>query len=203
MQDLIVPTRRRRAKVFAPCLGALAAMFMTQVVIAASPVPAASSARVAVEDFAFTPSSITIAVGGSVVWAVRKDPEQHTVTPTEADAFVGSGQLSDGDDYAITFGQPGIYEYVCSLHPFMTGTVIVEAVASTAPTAAPLASVASVGSVASVSPGPSSTEPIDGGSGSTTGVVILTLILLAFMAGAGALLWRRSTRREGGGGPTG
>jgi len=115
--------------------------------VAASPAPdpAASSARVAVEDFAFTPSNITIAVGGSVVWAIRKDPEQHTVTPTEPDSFAGSGQLSDGDDYTVTFARPGRYDYACLLHPFMTGTVIVQAAETVAPTrSAPPAASGSV-----------------------------------------------------------
>lgn len=167
-------------------LGALAAMLMTQTVVAASPAPGpvATSARVAVEDFAFTPSSITIAVGGSVVWAIRKDPEQHTVTPTEPDSFVGSGQLSDGDDYAVTFDLPGRYDYACSLHPFMTGTVIVQAVATVAPTrsapptasgsvrASPLVPVPS-----SSSAGPTVATPANGTSSGAPAALAIALIV--------------------------
>ena len=153
-------------------------------------------ARVAVQDFAFAPATVTIAAGTSVVWEVRKDPEQHTVTPVEVGSFTGSGQLFAGDDYAARFTDPGRYDYVCSLHPFMTGTVIVEAVATATVTAAPPASVASV------APSPSPAEPIDSGSDGTTWVVALALIFLVGVAGAGGLLWRRSTRHGGGSGPT-
>ena len=150
-------------------------------------------ARVAVQDFAFAPATVTIAAGTSVVWEVRKDPEQHTVTPVEVGSFTGSGQLFPGDDYAVRFTDPGRYDYVCSLHPFMTGTVIVEAVSTASLSAAPRASVA---------PSPSPAEPIDSGSDGTTWVVALALIFLVGVAGAGGLLWRRSTQHGGGSGPT-
>ena len=149
---------------------------------------------VAVQDFAFSPAIVTIAAGTAVVWEVRKDTEQHTVTPLESGSFAGSGQLFAGDDYTARFTDPGRYAYVCSLHPFMTGTVIVEAVPA-ALTAAPPASVASVAA------SPSLAEPIDGGSDSPAGVVMLFVIVLIGVAGAGALLWRRSTRHGGAGGP--
>ncbi len=201
MHTVTVPRRRQRAILTAIGLGILMAVLSARVATADYHGTDEAEARVAVQDFAFAPAIVTITAGTSVVWEVRDDPEQHTVTPVEAGSFAGSGQLFAGDDYALRFTDPGSYDYVCSLHPFMTGTVIVEAVATTALTAAPVASVASIGSVGSAAPGPSLTEPIDGGSGTTAGVVILTLILLAGVAGAGALLWRRSTRHGGGGGP--
>lgn len=113
---------------------------------------ASGDARVAVEGFAFTPPTITIPAGGSVVWAVRKDPEQHTVTPTTAGSFAGSGPLFDGDDYTVRFDTPGRYDYVCSFHPFMTGSVIVGPAATAGSIATP-GPIATAGST----PGPSAT----------------------------------------------
>lgn len=108
---------------------------------AASAEPASAETQVAVEGFAFTPSIVTVEAGTSVVWEVRKDPEQHTVTPRQAAAFEGSPQLFAGDDYAIQFLKPGRFDYFCTLHPFMTGTIVVEA-----PVATPAGSVATPGS---------------------------------------------------------
>ena len=185
------------------CLSLLVAALVAQTVVAASPSPdpAARSARVAVEDFAFTPSNITIAVGGSVVWAVRKDPEQHTVTPTEPDSFVGSGQLSDGDDYAVTFDRPGRYDYACSLHPFMTGTVIVQSVETVAPTrsAPPTASgpvrASPLVPAPSSSAGPTVATPANGTSSGAPAALAIALIVAV---GVGLVLVVVATHRRRG-----
>lgn len=195
MHTVTIPRRRRRANLTAIGLGILMAALTAQVAAADYHGTGEGEARVAVKDFAFAPAILTVPAGTAVVWEVRNDPEQHTVTPVEVGSFAGSGQLFAGDDYAVRFPDSGRYDYVCSLHPFMTGTVIVEAVATATLTATPLASVASV------APSTSLAEPIDGGSDSTAGVVMLAVMLLFGVAGAGALLWRRSTRHGGAGGP--
>ena len=201
MHPLTDPRPRRRANLTAIGLGILVSALTAQVATADYHGTGEGEARVAVQDFAFAPATVTVAAGTSVVWEVRNDPEQHTVTPVEVGSFAGSGQLFAGDDYAVRFPDPGRYDYVCSLHPFMTGTVIVEAVATATPAAAPTA--APVASVASVAPSPSLAEPVDGGSDNSTGAVAILAVMLLFgVAGAGALLWRRSTRHEGAGGLT-
>jgi len=199
MHPLTDPRPRRRANLTAIGLGILVSALTAQVATADYHGMGEGEARVAVQDFAFAPVTVTVAAGTSVVWKVRNDPEQHTVTPVKVGSFAGSGQLFAGDDYAVRFPDPGRYHYVCSLHPFMTGTVIVEAVATATLTAAPLASVASV---ASDAPSPSLAEPVDGVSDNSTGAVAVLAVMLLFgVAGAGALLWRRSTRHGGAGGP--
>jgi plastocyanin len=85
--------------------------------------PPAAEADVLVQGFSFQPPEVTIAAGGSVTWTVGSDPEQHTVTPREAGAFTGSGQLFTGDTFTVTLDDPGTVEYFCSLHPNMVGTV--------------------------------------------------------------------------------
>lgn len=203
VHPLTVAKPRRRTNLTAIGLGILAAALTAQVATADYHGSGQMDTRVAVQDFAFAPAIVSITVGTSVVWEVRKDPEQHTVTPVEPGSFAASGQLSAGDDYPVQFSDPGRYDYVCSLHPFMTGTVIVEAVAvatlTVAPSASPSAGALSADVVPSPFPSPL-VQPISGGSDGTTQVVILALILLIGVAGAGALIRRRSTRHSGGGG---
>jgi hypothetical protein len=98
-------------------------------------------------DFQFSPASITVQVGSTVTW--RNDgPSAHTATAD--DGTFNSGILRTGDSSSATFNQLGSYDYVCTLHPQMTGTVVVESVGSAvddAPT--------------STTPDPQSAEPED------------------------------------------
>jgi plastocyanin len=75
---------------------------------------------ISIEGFAFNPSSIEIFAGDNVRWT-NLDTAEHTVTgPT-----FSSGNIPIGQSYAFQFTTPGTYEYVCSIHPFMKGTVVV------------------------------------------------------------------------------
>ncbi|HEX9260257.1 MAG TPA: cupredoxin domain-containing protein [Acidimicrobiales bacterium] len=87
--------------------------------------PAASSRRheVAVLDLRFDPQRLTVSAGDSVTW-VNKGVALHTVTA--GDKTFDSGLLAAGAAYALTFTRVGAVPYVCTLHPGMTGTVIVE-----------------------------------------------------------------------------
>lgn len=177
-------------------LGSAAAILLAGAMTAASPDVGAGDGRIAVEGFAFTPSDVTIQAGGSVTWAVRKDPEQHTVTPKEAGAFEDSGPLFAGDDYTIQFDVPGRYAFVCVFHPFMTGSVVVETAAvSPLPSAAASASASAAPSGAGPTTASSDSpavEPSPGGSGDVP-VVAIALLILALGAG---LALARSLRRR-------
>jgi len=94
----------------------------------------AGSHAVEIADFAFSPPTLTIGVGETVAWS-NSDPVVHTATSTSG-AF-DSGDLDPGESYSVTFTAPGIYEYLCTPHPTMTGTIIVEAAPAPASTAAP------------------------------------------------------------------
>ncbi len=76
-----------------------------------------------ISNFAFTSQSITIAVGTEITWT-NKDAVAHTVTSDDG-KFVSSGNLGQGETYKVTFPTAGTYPYHCSIHPAMTGTVIV------------------------------------------------------------------------------
>ncbi len=79
--------------------------------------------EVTVQNFTFTPASLTVPVGTTVTW-VNHDEEPHRVVSTEKK--FNSPVLGKGDKFTHTFSAPGTYEYYCSIHPRMTGKVIVQ-----------------------------------------------------------------------------
>jgi plastocyanin len=90
---------------------------------AASTVPAKTQ-TVSIKMFAFTPQVLTVAPGTTVTWT-NADEDPHTVTAN--DKSFHSAALDTDDKYSFTFTKPGDYAYFCSLHPHMTGKVVVKA----------------------------------------------------------------------------
>jgi plastocyanin len=86
-------------------------------------VPAANT--VTIDNFAFGPATIAVAAGTKVTWTNRDD-EPHTVVSADQTRVFKSGALDTDDDFSFTFDKPGTYRYFCSIHPHMTGTVIVQ-----------------------------------------------------------------------------
>ena len=86
-------------------------------------------------DFAFQPTPVTIAAGGTVTW-VNRGAAPHTVTASD-DSF-DSSLIEAGGSFSQAFATPGRYAFVCTFHPDMAGTV--EVTAPSAGTAAPDAS---------------------------------------------------------------
>jgi plastocyanin len=84
----------------------------------------ASQNSVAIQNYAFNPSTLTIQKGANVTWK-NYDSVQHTVT-SDSGAF-SSPRLSTGDTYAHQFNNTGSFSYHCSIHPYMTGTIVVVA----------------------------------------------------------------------------
>jgi len=84
-----------------------------------------STDKVEISGFVFKPENITIAVG-TMVTLTNKDAAVHTLT-SDNDLF-DSGNLSKGDTFEYTFNQTGTFGYYCTIHPSMTGKVIVEKV---------------------------------------------------------------------------
>ncbi|MDG6909943.1 MAG: cupredoxin domain-containing protein [Nitrososphaerota archaeon] len=76
--------------------------------------------------YGYAPDTITVTIGkdNTVFWT-NGDSAAHTVT-SDTGAF-NSGNMNSGDTYQFTFTTPGTYTYHCSYHPYMQGTVIVEA----------------------------------------------------------------------------
>lgn len=82
-----------------------------------------NSVVVKIDNFNFTPPVLTVPVGTRVTW-VNKDDVPHTVTSD--DKLFGSRAMDTDDKFSFTFQAPGTYPYYCSVHPKMTGKVIVK-----------------------------------------------------------------------------
>jgi len=87
------------------------------------PVSDSSSQQLFIDEFAFSPSSLTIKAGTTVVWQ-NKDSAPHTVT-SDSKNELNSGTLSQNQKYSHIFSAPGTYEYHCSFHTSMDGKIIV------------------------------------------------------------------------------
>jgi plastocyanin len=91
--------------------------------VAASTLPTPATMAVAIDNFAFGPTDLTVAVGTTVTWTNRDDIP-HTVMSTEK---VFKSKVLDTDEkFSFTFSTPGTYPYFCSIHPKMTGKVVVQ-----------------------------------------------------------------------------
>lgn len=84
-----------------------------------------ATVQVNIFNYKFDPETVTIAAGTTVTWT-NKDEVPHTVASSDK-SFKGSAGLDTGDSYSYTFDKPGTYKYYCTLHPFMTGTIVVQA----------------------------------------------------------------------------
>jgi plastocyanin len=121
LRSLLVSSSRRAAAVSVLTLCA-AAVLPTLSAIAASP---AATVTVDITKFTYAPKELTIAPGTRVVWT-NKDETPHTVTSNDK-SFASKG-LDTGDKFEHTFATPGDFDYICTVHPFMTGTVHVRAI---------------------------------------------------------------------------
>jgi plastocyanin len=85
--------------------------------------PAAPAAAVKIDNFSFDPQTLTVAVGTTVTWT-NHDDIPHTIVSTDG---VFKSKVRDTDEtYSYTFDKPGTYAYFCSVHPKMTGKVVVQ-----------------------------------------------------------------------------
>jgi len=93
----------------------------------ASPQPSAGSGNaITIKNFAFDPPALTVKAGTEVTWT-NQDSAPHTiVSDTGSPEAFTSRSFSTGQSYSFTFTRPGTYPYHCSIHPAMTGTIIVE-----------------------------------------------------------------------------
>jgi plastocyanin len=80
--------------------------------------------RIEIKDFAFNPQTLTVKSGEKVTW-INRDEEPHTIVSVEKQ-FKKSTALDTDQEFTITAGAPGTYNYFCSVHPKMTGIIIVE-----------------------------------------------------------------------------
>ncbi len=95
----------------------------------------APTAAVNIQGFAFSPTPLNITTGTSVTWTNR-DSTTHTATSSSgAPVSFDSGGLGNGQSFSFTFNTAGTYNYICSIHPSMTASVVVSAAAQATSTA--------------------------------------------------------------------
>jgi plastocyanin len=80
--------------------------------------------KIEIKDFAFNPQTITVKSGEKITW-INRDEEPHTVVSVEKQ-FKKSTALDTDQEFTVVAGSPGTYSYFCSVHPKMTGTIIVK-----------------------------------------------------------------------------
>jgi plastocyanin len=91
--------------------------------VRASDQPSAATAEVKIDNFSFAPQTLTVPVGTTVTWTNRDDIP-HTVVSTDG---VFKSKVRDTDEkFSYTFVKAGTYPYYCSVHPKMTGNIVVQ-----------------------------------------------------------------------------
>jgi plastocyanin len=83
----------------------------------------AKTAEVKIDNFSFSPATLTVAVGTTVTWT-NHDDIPHTVVST--DGVFKSKVIDTDEKFSYAFSKAGTFPYFCSVHPKMTGTVVVQ-----------------------------------------------------------------------------
>jgi plastocyanin len=91
--------------------------------VAANDQPSAANAAVKIDNFVFGPQTLTVPVGATVTWT-NKDDIPHTAVST--DGLFKSKVMDTDEKFSYTFDKAGTYSYFCSIHPKMTGKVVVQ-----------------------------------------------------------------------------
>ena len=107
------------------CTLALAATVAASALLGSS---ALADTNIVIDQFSFSPERVTVKAGITVNW-INDDDIPHTVASSTK--LFKSKALDTADKFSFTFTMPGVYEYFCSLHPHMTGTIVVETTAGT------------------------------------------------------------------------
>ncbi len=84
-----------------------------------------STAEVKIDNFSFGSAALTVPVGTAVTW-INRDDIPHTVVSTDDPKAFKSKVLDTNEKFFFTFSKAGTYPYFCSIHPKMTGKVIVQ-----------------------------------------------------------------------------
>lgn len=86
----------------------------------------ASTVTVTVRDFAFSPATVTIPAGGTVVWRFEGNAPHSSTSTAGSVLSWDSGVRSAGQTFSMQFGAAGSYPYICTVHPSMQGRVVVQ-----------------------------------------------------------------------------
>ena len=90
---------------------------------AAAVTAAATPATVQIDNFAFAPAALTVTAGTTVTWK-NEDDSPHRIG--DKNGTFKSAALDTDDTFSNTFAAPGEYPYICTIHPYMVGKIIVK-----------------------------------------------------------------------------
>jgi plastocyanin len=98
---------------------------LSELTAAGEPVVAAAAgpAVVEIDNFAFTPADLTVTAGTTVTWK-NEDDSPHRIG--DKNGTFKSAALDTDDSFSHTFAAPGEYPYICTIHPYMVGKIIVK-----------------------------------------------------------------------------
>ncbi len=99
-----------------------AAMLLVAVLCAPANAVPEPTDTIVVKDFLFQPMLLAIKAGTTVTWSNR-DEEPHTISAT---GLFRSGALDTNQSFSFRFDKPGTFHFTCSIHPQMTGTILVQ-----------------------------------------------------------------------------
>jgi plastocyanin len=102
---------------------AIALLVAGSPVVKANDQPSGATAAVNIDNFVFGPQTITVPVGATVTWT-NKDDIPHTSVST--DGVFKSKVLDTDETFSYKFEKAGTYPYYCTIHPKMTGKVVVQ-----------------------------------------------------------------------------
>jgi plastocyanin len=125
------PRRRRIGLLFgAVAVTAVLAATLPELTAAGEAVvaAAASPATVDIDNFAFAPATLTVTAGTTVTWK-NEDDSPHRVG--DKNGTFKSAALDTDDTFSHTFAAPGEYPYICTIHPYMVGKIVVKPAAKT------------------------------------------------------------------------
>ena len=133
----------------------------------------AADRTVTISGFSFSPNTVTVNVGDTVTWT-NQDASTHTATSS---GNFNTGNIPEGGSKSVTFNSAGTFDYICTIHPTMQGTVVVRAAGGAAPNTdmAPTGAVDDGGPIAPI-------------------LAILGLVMLVGTFAVERLLRRRSAR---------
>jgi plastocyanin len=111
------------ASLTAPVMIAMLLMFAGSPSVRANDQSSAAVAAVKIDNFVFGPQTLTVPVGTTVTWT-NSDDIPHTSVST--DGVFKSKVLDTDEKFSYTFTKAGTYPYYCTIHPKMTGKVVVQ-----------------------------------------------------------------------------
>ncbi len=120
MSDVLQPGRLARRVVLRRALGAGAGALVAAVGLKA--VRADDGTKVVIGNFAFVAPLLRVKAGTTVTWVNQDDIPHSIVCPP---LQVHSHPMDTDETFSYTFAKAGVYDYICGLHPFMHGQVVV------------------------------------------------------------------------------